>query len=82
MDKIASVINSCNTYAHLMAYRELLTNTIQIEGSMLSYYYGMIDFRKHQLEQAGWSKITGENRFPCDDEHREKQEPPQSDGPY
>jgi hypothetical protein len=35
-------------------------------------FLGAIEMRTMQLQNIGFAKITGDNRFPVDDEHQEK----------
>ena len=81
VSKILSIIDSCKRAEQIetcMKWIDIIALTPEERLTCI----GAMQLKIKQLQNAGWSKITGENRFPCDDEHREKQEPPQSDGPY
>ncbi len=78
-----SIIDNCRTYSDIESSMEWLKNSPSVTTEMLSNATGAYFLKLHQIQKAGWAKITGENRFPIDDEQPEpKAKPAISDGPY
>ncbi len=69
--KIFKIINSCNRYEQLMTCIEWIAIIDVPENDRLAFL-GAIEMRTMQLQNIGFAKITGDNRFPVDDEHQEK----------
>lgn len=68
IDKILSIIDSCTRYEQLEPTCRKWVNLVVSDHSDRLACLGAIDLKIKQLSKHGWSKITGDNRFPCDDE--------------
>lgn len=73
IQKIISIIDSCKTSEQLTTCRRWLILVSEfITTTDIDSALGAIKLKEKQLSDNGWTKITGENRFPVDDEHIEK----------
>ena len=70
-EKIFKIINSCERYEQLLTCIEWV-KIIDVPDNDRLAFIGAIEIRTMQLQNIGFAKITGDNRFPVDDEHQEK----------
>jgi hypothetical protein len=71
VQKIISIIDSCKTYEQVETCRKWL-EIVEINDTDRLACYGAIQLKVQQLQNIRFAKITGDNRFPVDDEHQEK----------
>lgn len=68
--KILAIIDSCKTAEQIGTCSAWL-DIIEISHDDKLTAIGSMQLKLKQLADYGWSKITNENRFPADDEHRD-----------
>ena len=81
LDFLLTQVDSCRTMEHLelvadMSKRDGITPDVRL------MILGAIRLKMKQMSDIGWAKISGPNRFPCDDEQPETTKTAHQDGPY
>lgn len=74
VNKILSIIDSCKRAEQIDTCSQWLELTNLSPDDKLTCI-GAMQLKLKQMQKEGWAKITGDNRFPADDEHKEKQCP-------
>lgn len=69
VSKILSIIDSCKTAYQIDTCSQWLDIIALTPDDRLTCI-GAMQLKIKQLQDIGWSKITGPNRFPCDDEQK------------
>jgi len=70
IQKILKIIDSCKTAEQIGTCSDWL-NIVELSYDDRMSAIGAMHLKLNQLADYGWSKITNENRFPADDEHRD-----------